>query len=126
MGAVSFSERYRRRTRCPGRHLPLRRPAPVRVRGFCGPGQCRNDQYELAALTPGHYADILELRRQTTDMFRQAVIRGIDEGTFAAVDVHRVVRAMLSLGVDLVRRYRTGGPGSPEQLGEFYAGLASA
>jgi hypothetical protein len=38
--------------------------------------------------------------------------------------VHRVVRAILSLGVDLVRWYRTDGPDSPEQLGEFYADLA--
>ncbi len=45
-------------------------------------------------------------------------------GTFTAVDVHRVVRAILSLGVDLVRWYRTDGPDSPEQLGEFYADLA--
>lgn len=84
----------------------------------------RVSQYELAALAPGHYAEILQLRRQTTDMFRQAVIRGTGEGAFAAVDVHRVVRAILSLGVDLVRWYRTGGPDSPEQLGAFYADLA--
>jgi AcrR family transcriptional regulator len=84
----------------------------------------RVSQYELAALTPGHYTEVLQLRRQSTDIFRQAVVRGIDEGMFAAVDVHRVVRAMLSLGVDLVRWYRTGGPDSPEQLGEFYADLA--
>ncbi len=84
----------------------------------------RVSQYELAALTPEHYAEILHLRRQSTDIFRQAVNRGIGEGTFAAVDVHRVVRAILSLGVDLVRWYRTGGPDSPEQLGEFYANLA--
>jgi len=84
----------------------------------------RVSQYELAALTPAHYAEILQLRRQSTDIFRAAVIRGIDEGTFAAVDVHRVVRAILSLGVDLVRWYRTGGPDSPEELGEFYADLA--
>jgi hypothetical protein len=84
----------------------------------------RVSQYELAALTPGHYAEVLQLRRQSTDIFRQAVVRGIDDGMFAAVDVHRVVRAMLSLGVDLVRWYRTGGPDSPEELGEFYAGLA--
>jgi hypothetical protein len=35
-----------------------------------------------------------------------------------------VVRAMLSLGIDLVRWYRLDGPDSPEQLGRFYAGLA--
>jgi AcrR family transcriptional regulator len=81
-------------------------------------------QYELAALAPGHYAEILELRRQFTAIFRQAVIRGIDEGSFAPVDVHRVVRAILSLGIDLVRWYRSDGPDSPEQLGEFYAELA--
>jgi AcrR family transcriptional regulator len=84
----------------------------------------RVSQYELTALTPEHYAEIVQLRRQSTDIFRQAVIRGIDEGTFAAVDVHRVVRAILSLGVDLVRWYRTDGSDSPEQLGEFYADLA--
>lgn len=81
-------------------------------------------QYELAALAPGHYAEISELRRQYTAIFRQAVIRGIEEGAFAPVDVHRVVRAILSLGIDLVRWYRSGGADSPEQLGEFYAELA--
>lgn len=84
----------------------------------------RVSQYELASLTPEHYEEIIQLRRQSTNIFRQAVIRRIDEGTFAAVDVHRVVRAILSLGVDLVRWYRTDGPDSPEQLGEFYADLA--
>jgi AcrR family transcriptional regulator len=81
-------------------------------------------QYELAALSAEHYAEILELRRQCTAIFRQAVIRGIEEGTFAPVDVHRVVRAILSLGIDLVRWYRSEGPDSAEQLGEFYADLA--
>jgi AcrR family transcriptional regulator len=84
----------------------------------------RVSQYELAALAPEHYEEILGLRRQSTAIFRQAVIRGVEEGTFAAIDVHRVVRAMLSLGVDLVRWYRSDGPDSPEQLGEFYADLA--
>jgi hypothetical protein len=31
---------------------------------------------------------------------------------------------MLSLGIDLVRWYRLDGADSPEQLGQFYAGLA--
>jgi AcrR family transcriptional regulator len=84
----------------------------------------RVSQYELAQLAPEHYAEVLGLRRQSTAIFCQAVIRGIEEGTFVAVDVHRVVRAMLSLGVDLVRWYRSDGSDSPEQLGEFYADLA--
>ncbi|MDR7300866.1 TetR/AcrR family transcriptional regulator [Haloactinomyces albus] len=84
----------------------------------------RVSQYELSALTPEHYKEVLELRRQSTMIFRKAVTRGIEEGSFTVVDVHRVVRAMLSLGVDLVRWYRIDDTDSPEQLGEFYADLA--
>ncbi|MBB3050656.1 AcrR family transcriptional regulator [Prauserella isguenensis] len=83
----------------------------------------RVSQYELGALSPQHHEEILELRRFTTSVFQDAVRRGIDEGTFADVDVHRVVRAILSLGVDLVRWYRPDGDDSPQQLGDFYAGL---
>ncbi|PWV85942.1 DNA-binding transcriptional regulator, AcrR family [Prauserella marina] len=81
-------------------------------------------QYELAALSPAHYEEIRELRRRSTATFQDAVTRGVAERSFADVDVHRVVRAILSLGVDLVRWYRSDGPDSPEQLGEFYADLA--
>lgn len=81
-------------------------------------------QFELAGLTPEHYDEILQLRHLTNDVFRDAVARGVDEGAFEPVDVNRVVRGMLSLSIDLVRWYRLDGPDSPEQLGEFYAGLA--
>ncbi|MEU3271356.1 TetR/AcrR family transcriptional regulator [Saccharomonospora sp. NPDC006951] len=81
-------------------------------------------QYELAALSPSHYEEIRELRKRSTATFHDAVLRGVSERSFADVDVHRVVRAILSLGVDLVRWYRSDGADSPEQLGEFYSGLA--
>ena len=80
-------------------------------------------QYELAGLTPEHYDEIVQIRHQTNDVFRGAVQRGIADGTFAAADVNRLVRGMLSLSIDLVRWYRLDGPDSPEQLGDFYAGL---
>ena len=81
-------------------------------------------QYELSALTPEHYEEILELRHRTNEFFHDAVTRGIADGSFAPVDVRRVTRAMLSLSIDLVRWYRLDGTDSPEQLGEFYAALA--
>jgi AcrR family transcriptional regulator len=81
-------------------------------------------QYELAGLTADHYDQILELRHQTNEYFRDAVARGVADGAFAPVDVKRVTRAMLSLSIDLVRWYRLEGTDSPEQLGEFYADLA--
>jgi len=81
-------------------------------------------QYDLAALNVEHYNDILELRRETNAVFRDVVQRGVDDGAFVTVDVKRVARAMLSLGIDLVRWYRRDGADSPEQLGTFNADLA--
>ena len=81
-------------------------------------------QYQHTALSAEHYAQITALRHQTNEVFREAVSRGVRDGTFAAVDVSRVVRCMLSLSIDLVRWYRLDGSDSPEQLGEFYADLA--
>lgn len=81
-------------------------------------------QYEYISLTPEHYQQIMALRHQTNDVFREAVARGVEVGVFAAVDINRVVRAMLSLSIDLVRWYRLDGCDSPEHIGDFYADLA--
>jgi AcrR family transcriptional regulator len=81
-------------------------------------------QIELNGLTAEHYEEILELRHRTNAFFRDAVARGVADGSFADVDVKRITRAMLSLSIDLVRWYRLNGPDSPEQLGEYYAELA--
>ena len=81
-------------------------------------------QYELAGLTAEHYEDILHLRHQTNEVFRHAVARGVADGTFDQVDVNRVVRAMLSLAIDLIRWYRLDGSDHPDELGDFSADLA--
>jgi AcrR family transcriptional regulator len=81
-------------------------------------------QLELAGLSAEHYDQVLELRHRTNEFFRDAVARGVADGSFAQVDIKRVTRAMLSLSIDLVRWYRLEGADSPDQLGEFYADLA--
>jgi hypothetical protein len=80
--------------------------------------------YELSGLTAEHYDDVLLLRHQTNEVFRHAVAAGVADGTFDQVDVNRVVRAMLSLAIDLIRWYRLDGSDHPEELGAFYADLA--
>jgi AcrR family transcriptional regulator len=84
----------------------------------------RVSQYELAGLSAEHYEQIRETRHRTNVVFRSAVERGVTTGAFAQVDVKRVARAILSLGIDLVRWYRRDGSDSPEELGEFTAQLA--
>jgi AcrR family transcriptional regulator len=81
-------------------------------------------QYELAALEPEHLDAVLDLRQRFAAVVRSAVERGSREGIFDVPDVNRAVRAILSLGIDLVRWYRLDGADSPEDLGDFYADLA--
>jgi AcrR family transcriptional regulator len=84
----------------------------------------RVSQYELAGLSAEHYEEIVRTRHETNVVFRAAVQRGVDTGAFADLDVKRVSRAILSLGIDLIRWYRLDGSDSPGQLGEFTAELA--
>jgi AcrR family transcriptional regulator len=81
-------------------------------------------QYELAPLLPAHYDKILALRGEINTMFRDAVHRHIGNAPISDANVNRIARAILSLGVDLVRWYRLDGPDTPSRLGEFYADLA--
>ncbi len=71
-----------------------------------------------------HLAAVLDLRQRFSAVLRSAVERGVREGVFDVPDVNRAVRAILSLGIDLVRWYRLDGADSPEALGEFYSDLA--
>jgi AcrR family transcriptional regulator len=82
-------------------------------------------QYELAALSPEHLDEILVLRQRFSAMVQAVVERGVREGVFDVPDIDRSVRAILSLGIDLVRWYRLDGADSPEALGESYAELAA-
>jgi AcrR family transcriptional regulator len=88
------------------------------------PTVARVCQYDLKALTPEHYWEINAVRKGITDTFRFAVSRGVAAGVFDVDDVNQVVRAILSIGVDLVRWYRLDGPDSPEVLSEVYVKLA--
>lgn len=82
-------------------------------------------QYELSALTPEHMVDIAGIRRRFAGVVRTGLARGVATGAFdiSTEDVGRTVRAILSLGIDLVRWYRHDRAETPEELGIFYADL---
>jgi len=88
------------------------------------PVAARVAQLELSGLTPEHYEQVVAIRRATADLFRKAVSRGVEDGSFAVSEVAPVVRAMLSLSIDLVRWYRLEDGDSPEKLGRLYGELA--
>ncbi|MBC3190370.1 TetR/AcrR family transcriptional regulator [Pseudonocardia sp. C8] len=80
--------------------------------------------YELAALSPEHHAEIRELRRAISAELRALIQRGIDAGVFRTPHADMAATALLSLGIDIARWYRTDGQWSPDDIGGFYADLA--
>ena len=76
--------------------------------------------YELAALSQDHLAEILHLRRAITEELRTLVDQGIASGAFDPPDRRLAVAAVISLGVDIARWYRDDGV-PPEKIADAYA-----
>lgn len=81
-------------------------------------------EHELDALTPEHREAIVELRRRMEGLVRELVEQGRAAGEFDVEDVPMTTRAILSLGIDVTRWFRTGGSWSADRLGDYYASLA--
>jgi AcrR family transcriptional regulator len=79
--------------------------------------------YELAALTPEHYAEIHAARREIEWTFRRIIERGIGDGSFDLADARMPALAIVSLGVDITRWYHPGGF-APGEIAAAYADMA--
>ena len=80
--------------------------------------------YELAALSPEHLAEILTIRREIEQEVRDVVEAGIAAGVFHTSDPRITALALLSLGIDVARWYRDEGEWTPEQIADHYCELA--
>jgi AcrR family transcriptional regulator len=80
--------------------------------------------YEMSALTEPHRSGIATLRREIDAMVRETLVDGVARGVFDVPDVRGTTLALLSLTIDVARWFRATGPRAPEELGEFYGGLA--
>jgi len=80
--------------------------------------------YELAALSPEHSAEIREFRRQISNELRTLVERGVADGSFDCPQPRIAATALLSLGVDIARWYREDGAWAPDELADAYVELA--
>ncbi|WP_146362131.1 TetR/AcrR family transcriptional regulator [Arthrobacter yangruifuii] len=80
--------------------------------------------FELAALTEEHRADVLEIRRSVDAEFRAVVDRGRQQGLFHIEDTGLAVLALLSLCVDVARWYRGDGRQSAAGIGEHHSRMA--
>ncbi|MGR6319859.1 TetR family transcriptional regulator [Micromonospora soli] len=80
--------------------------------------------YELAALSPEHLAEIRAVRHQIEQAIRQLIERGVAAGVFDTPDPRMAGAALMSLGIDLGRWYRNDGGWSPEHIATRYAEMA--
>lgn len=78
--------------------------------------------YELAALTPEHRAEIETQRSAIQALVRDLLTRGVETGDFATLDPMMTAAAVLSLGVDVARWYDETG-WSSEAVAEHYVAL---
>lgn len=82
-------------------------------------------EYELGSLSEPHRAQISTLRREIDACVREILAEGVAAGVFDVPDVPATAVALLSLTVDIARWYRNGGRNTPEEVGAFYADLAT-
>lgn len=80
--------------------------------------------YELAALTPEHLAEIRAIRQEIDREMRELVESGVAGGDFDTPSPRMAAVALLSLGIDLARWYRDDGAWSPEDIADRYADMA--
>ncbi|MGY0496966.1 TetR family transcriptional regulator [Nocardia sp. FBN12] len=80
--------------------------------------------YELAALSAEHLAEIRGIRRETEHAVRSLVADGVRSGDFDIPDLKMAVVAVLSLGIDIARWYRESGDWSVNEVADRYAEMA--
>lgn len=80
--------------------------------------------YELAALSEEHRAEILAVRHDIDLVVRDVVDRGVAAGAFSTPDPRMTSLAVLSLGIDVARWYRDEGRWTPDEVAAHYRLLA--
>jgi AcrR family transcriptional regulator len=82
-------------------------------------------QYELGALGPEHYAEIVGMRRETEAVIAGIIADGVAAGAFDVPDVSGTTLAVLSLCIDVARWFNPDGRRTPDEIGALYADLAA-
>lgn len=80
--------------------------------------------FELAALSDEHLAQMRAMRRQVEDEFRKIVDAGVAQGIFDVPDSNMAVVTVVSLCIDVARWYRSDGRMTAAEIGEHHSIMA--
>lgn len=81
-------------------------------------------QYEFRALSPDHRKVIADYRRDIEATMNQVLDDGVRQGIFRIQRLPETGRAILSLGVDVVRWFEPGRERTAQEVAELYTELA--
>lgn len=81
-------------------------------------------QYELAALSAEHLAEVATIRREISTVVEKVLADGVADGSFRVDDLPGTTLAVLSLSIDVARWFADGRRLRPAELGTLYADLA--
>jgi AcrR family transcriptional regulator len=81
-------------------------------------------QYELAALSAEHLAEVATIRRSISAQVEQVLTDGVANGTFRVDDLPGTTLAVLSLSIDVARWFDPARRAQPDELGSLYGELA--
>lgn len=77
--------------------------------------------YELYNLKPSALKEVLEIRSRIQNTVREIVVEGSMDGLFHVADLDLATIAILSLGIDVSRWFRSSGRLTIEEVGLSYA-----
>ncbi|WP_238588798.1 TetR/AcrR family transcriptional regulator [Rhodococcus pyridinivorans] len=83
-------------------------------------------QYEIRALAPEHYRDVIELRRSTSNLIESIIVDGHRDGEFRCASIPDVTLAINSLCVDICRWFPSAQHRDGAALARSYARMAVA
>lgn len=80
--------------------------------------------YQTGALSPAHRDEVTAKQVEVGRIVRQVITEGVDTGEFEAPDPGATATAVLSLCLDVARWYRPGHRRTAAQIGDFTAAAA--
>lgn len=80
--------------------------------------------YELAALSPEHRAEIAGMRRAIDHVIHDVVRHGAAQGRFDTPDPRMTAIVLESMGIDIARWYSERGDWGPEEIADGYVEMA--
>lgn len=88
------------------------------------PDEVKIGNREIPSLEMPARAELLDMRRQYSEAWKQLVHEGVEEGVFEVASPKLAVFAILEMGIGVANWYRPDGPLSDVEIADYFAEIA--